>query len=192
MPLGLLVRDLSARYWMESETIAFAAWTGVLTFLGAFFVEELDVGEATAGWLLALGAAAYVVASSRAGALARRRSRRRLVFAAAMAMAVALPLLLMLGDTGIGQGLLLFCVAGLLAGMRTPASSGLGIRAAARASRRHGRRAHGGDAVRVLRGRGRRRPADRGRGWAALGVALGVGMAVSAVLVLRVSEPAAG
>jgi predicted MFS family arabinose efflux permease len=187
-PLRLLVRDLSARYWIESETIAFAAWTGVLTFLGAFYVEQLDVGEATAGWLLAIGAAAYVVASSRAGALARRRSRRRLVFAAAMAMAVALPLLLTVGEAGVWAGLLLFCVAGFLAGIRTPASSGLALE---QLPEHPGAMAGARTAVTQL---GYFVGAVGGgiviavAGWPALGIALGIGMAVSAVLILRVCE----
>ncbi|MGZ8695707.1 MAG: MFS transporter [Gaiellaceae bacterium] len=100
---------------------------GVLTFVGAFFIQELDVGEAAAGWLLAIGAAAYVVASSRAGALAARRARRRLAAGAALAKAVILPLLLTVGETGVASGLALFCLAGAAAGIRTPASSGLAL-----------------------------------------------------------------
>jgi predicted MFS family arabinose efflux permease len=187
-PLGLLVRDLSARRWIESEAIAFAAWTGVLTFVGAFFIEELDVGEAAAGWLLAIGAAAYVVASSRAGKLAARRARRRLAAGAALAMAVILPLLLTVGETGVASGLALFCLAGAAAGIRTPASSGLaldqlpdhpGAMAGARTAVTqlgYLLGAVGGGALIAL------------WGWPALGVALGMGMAVSAALVLRVSE----
>jgi len=190
MTLRLLTSDVSARRWLGSEAVAFASWTALLTFIGAFFIDELGVGEAAAGVLLATGAAAYVVAATRSGQLAARWPRRFLVAAAALAMAVILPLTLTLGERGVGAGLLLFCLAGLAAGVRTPASSGLGLEqlpehpgsmAGARTAVTqlgYLLGAAGGGAVIAV------------SGYAALGLALGVGMALSAVLVLRVWEPA--
>ncbi|HEU5213545.1 MAG TPA: MFS transporter [Gaiellaceae bacterium] len=189
MQLRLLTRDVSARRWLGSETVAFASWTALLTFVGAFFIDELGVGEAAAGVLLALGAAAYVVSATRSGPLAARHPRRLLVATSALAMAVILPLVLTVGGRGVALGLVLFALACLAAGVRTPASSGLGLEqlpdhpgsmAGARTAVTqlgYLLGAAGGGAVIAL------------SGYAALGVALGIGMALSAVLVLRVWEP---
>jgi predicted MFS family arabinose efflux permease len=189
MSLRLLASDVSTRRWLGSEAVAFAAWTALLTFIGAFFIDELGVGEAAAGWLLAIGAGAYVVSASRSGPLAARHGRRWLVAAAALAMAVILPLVLTLGERGVLWGLVLFCLAGLAAGVRTPASSGLGLE---QLPDHPGAMAGARTAVTQL---GYLLGAAGGglviavSGYAALGIALGAGMALSAVLVLRVSEP---
>jgi hypothetical protein len=42
--------------------IAYGAWTALLTFVGAFFIERLGVPEAAVGWLLAAGTAAHFTA----------------------------------------------------------------------------------------------------------------------------------
>lgn len=189
MSLRLLASDVSTRRWLGSEAVAFASWTALLTFVGAFFIDELGVGEAAAGWLLALGAGAYVVSASRSGPLAARHGRRWLVAAAALAMAVILPLVLTLGERGVLWGLGLFCMAGLAAGVRTPASSGLGLE---QLPEHPGSMAGARTAVTQL---GYLLGAAGGglviavSGYAALGIALGIGMALSAVLVLRVWEP---
>src|SRR5690606_19640454 len=60
-PLRALLTDRSARRWVVSELLAYTCWTGLLTYLGAFFIARLDAGETLAGWLLAAGAGAYVV-----------------------------------------------------------------------------------------------------------------------------------
>lgn len=67
-----------ARRWLASEVTAFAAWTCLLTFAGAFFIEEVGVTQSAVGWVLAAAAAAYLAASSRAGRLARTVPLRRL------------------------------------------------------------------------------------------------------------------
>jgi predicted MFS family arabinose efflux permease len=190
MSLRLLASDVSARRWLGSEAVAFASWTALLTFIGAFFIDELGVGEAAAGVLLALGAAAYVVSATRSGQLAARWPRRILVAAAALAMAVILPLTLTVGERGVAAGLALFCLAGLAAGVRTPASSGLGLE---QLPDHPGSMAGARTAVTQL---GYLLGALGGglviavSGYGALGLALGAGMALSAVLVLRVWEPA--
>jgi predicted MFS family arabinose efflux permease len=190
MRLRLLARDVSARRWMSAETVAFAAWTALLTFVGAFFIDELGVGEAAAGWLLALGAASYVVTSTRSGELAARYARRRLAAVAALAMAAILPLLLILGERGVVVGLAFFCLACLAAGVRAPASSGLGLE---QLPDHPGAMAGARTAVTQLGyfvGAAAGGAVIAVSGYAALGIALGVGMALSALLVLRVWEPA--
>ena len=49
-----------ARRWIGSEVAAFTAWTSLLTFSGAYFIERVGIDEAMVGWLLAAGAAAYL------------------------------------------------------------------------------------------------------------------------------------
>ena len=111
--------ERSARRWIGAELIAYGAWTPLLTFVGAFFSERLGVGEATGGWLLACGAAAYFAASSRSGALVDLVPRRQLVAGSALPMAVLLTVQLRVtGSAVLPVGV--FCLLGLAAGIRTP------------------------------------------------------------------------
>jgi predicted MFS family arabinose efflux permease len=124
--LRALLAEGSARRWIVVEVTAYGAWTAILTFVGAFFIVRLGVGEAATGWFLAAGAAAYFAASTRSGALARMIPRRRLVFAAALAMA-ALVAVQFNATESVAVAVALFCLIGLAAGVRTPASGGLGL-----------------------------------------------------------------
>ena len=183
-----LVGVVSARRWIGAELIAYGAWTALLTFIGAFLIGRLGVREAAAGWLLAGGAAAYFVASTRSGALTDRISRRRLVAGSALMMAVLLPVQLSV-TRSVPLAVGVFCLIALAAGIRTPASSGLGLEqlpdhpgammAARTAATQLGYllgAVVGGAVIAVA-------------GYATLGVALAVGMALSAALVLRVDDP---
>jgi predicted MFS family arabinose efflux permease len=124
--LAALLREQSARRWLGAEVIAYGAWTAVLTFVGAFFVERLGAPQATAGWMLAAGAAAHFAASSRSGALIGLVPRRRLAAASALIMAILFFVLLKL-TASAPLGVATFCLIGLAAGVRSPASSGLGL-----------------------------------------------------------------
>jgi predicted MFS family arabinose efflux permease len=183
-----LIRAASARRWIGAELIAYGAWTALLTFIGAFFIEELDVGVAASGSLLACGAAAYFAASTRSSGLLHRVSRRRLVAASALLMAVLLPV--QLSVTGsVPLAVCVFCLIGLAAGIRTPASSGLGLEqipdhpgammAARTAATQLG----------YLLGAAVGGALIAWAGYETLGFALAAGMAISAVLVLRVDDP---
>jgi predicted MFS family arabinose efflux permease len=163
----------------------------MLTFIGAFFIERLGVREAVAGWLLASGAAAYFAASTRSGGLADRVSRRRLVAGSALLMAALLPVQLSVtGSVPLAVGV--FCLIGLAAGIRTPASGGLGLEqlpdhpgammAARTAATQLG----------YLLGAAVGGALIAGAGYGTLGFVLAAGMAVSAVLVLRVDDPLEG
>jgi hypothetical protein len=59
LPLRALFSHRSARCWIAAELVAYGAWTAVLTFVGASFVERLSLREPMVGWILAGGAAAY-------------------------------------------------------------------------------------------------------------------------------------
>lgn len=177
----------SARRWIAAELMAYGAWTALLTFIGAFFIDHLGVAEATAGWLLAGGAAAYFAASTRSAGLVRRASERRLAAAAALAMAALA--VAQFATSSVAVAMAVFCLIGLAAGVRTPASSGLGL---------HQLPGHPGAMMAArtaatqlgyLLGAVIGGAVIAGAGYGTLGVALAAGMAASAALILRVDAP---
>jgi predicted MFS family arabinose efflux permease len=186
--LKALLAEGSARRWIGAELIAYGAWTALLTFIGAFFIVRLGAGEAATGWFLAAGAAAYFAASTRSGVLTNRVPRRRLVFAAALSMAVLV--VVQLNATGsIAVAVGIFCLIGIAAGVRTPASSGLGLEQLPD---------HPGTMMAVrtaatqlgyLLGAIIGGAVIAGPGYATLGFVLAAGMVVSAWLILRVHDP---
>lgn len=185
--LRTLLRERSARRWIGAEAIAYAAWTALLTFIGAFFVQRFGVGEAVVGWLLASGAAAHFVASSRSGKLANLLPRRHLVAASALLMAILLFVQLRATTVSIAVGI--FCLLGLAAGTRMPVSSGLGLeqlpdRPGAMMAARTAAVQLGYLLGAVIGG-----AVLADGGYAALGTMLAVGMMASALLILRVDDP---
>lgn len=183
------LRVVPARRWIGSEVTAFAAWTCLLTFAGAFFIEVVGIAQSVVGWVLAAGAAAYLLASSRAGRLAGRLPQRRLVWTSALAMAAVIPLLLGVVRAPL-PAVATFCVVALVAGVRTPASAGLALEQlpehpAAMASARTAATQSGYLVGAVVGG-----AVIGGPGWRALGLVLAVIMATSAWLVHRVHDVA--
>lgn len=186
--LRALVSDPSARRWIGAELVAYGAWTALLTFIGAFFIDRLAVQEAVVGWLLACGAATYFAASIRRSGRIAGLPRRRLVAAAALAMAGLFVVELDLArSAAFAVGV--FCLLGVAAGIRTPASSELALEqlpehpgammAARTAATQLGYMlgaAIGGIVI-------------SGAGYEALGVVLAAGMGASAWLILRVDDP---
>jgi predicted MFS family arabinose efflux permease len=177
----------AARRWVIAEMVAFGAWTAVLTFAGAFFIQHLGVREAVVGWLLAAGAAAYFVASTRTGWLVRRVPLRLLVAWSSLAMAVVVPVMLGVTDTVVGA-VVMFCLIGVVAGVRTPASAGLGLQQlpeqpGAMMAARTAATQLGYLIGAVVGG-----AVIAGPGYGVLGLVLGVGMVLSAWLALRVRE----
>jgi predicted MFS family arabinose efflux permease len=183
-----MFRAGSLRRWIGAEVIAYAGWSALLTFVGAFFVERLGVSEADVGWLLAAGAGAFFVASTHSAPLVERVARQRLVAAAALAMAALLVGEFRLADPAAAVAG--FCVIGLVAGIRTPASGGLGLAqlpdqpGAAMAARTAATQL-GYLAGAVIGG-----AVIATSGYPALGVVLAAAMVASAALILRVSAPA--
>ena len=185
------LRVVPARRWIGSEVTAFAGWTCLLTFAGAFFIEEVGVAQSTVGWVLAVGAAAYLLASSRAGKLAARVPLRPLVWGSALVMAILIPLLLGALRAPLPT-VVAFCAVAMAAGVRTPASAGLALQQlpehpTAMAAARTAATQAGYLTGAVIGG-----VVIAGPGWRALGVVLAVVMVASAWLVQRVREvPAA-
>jgi predicted MFS family arabinose efflux permease len=186
-----LLSDLCARRWIAAELVAYGAWTALLTFLGPFFVERLGVREAVVGWLLAAGAGAYFLASTRSGRLTAALPRRQLVAATSLAMAGLFTLQLSgLGTAAFAAGV--FCLLGIAAGVRTPASSGLGLaqfpdHPGAMMAARTAVTQAGYLVGSVVGG-----VVLTGSDYATLGIVLAGGMAASAWLTLRVADPLAG
>jgi predicted MFS family arabinose efflux permease len=120
------LRVPAARRWIFAEIAAYAAWASLLTFAGAFFIERLEVRESVTGWLLAAGAAAYFAAATRSAQLAERVPTPRLVAGSALAMAVLSVVMLTL-SASVATATGVFCLIGLMAGIRTPASAGLAL-----------------------------------------------------------------
>jgi predicted MFS family arabinose efflux permease len=181
--------DPSARRWTIAELVAYSAWTAELTYAGAFYVQSYGVGEATVGLLLAVGSFVFLAASLNTERLTSRFPRRALIALAALGMGTLLVPLLSLTPS-IAFTLGLFCVMAMFASIRSTGSSALGLAqlpgrpgammGARTASAQLGYMigAAAGGVVLAL--------AD----FAALGLVLFAGMAASALLVLRVSDPA--
>lgn len=182
-----LLRSASARRWIGAELTAYGAWTALLTFVGAFFIERLGLREATAAWLLAGGAAAHFFAASRSGRLATLVPRRYLVAGSTLVIAGLLPV--QLGTGAPVLGVAVFWGMCLAAGSRTPASSALGLEQApdqpgAMMAARTATTQLGYLLGAVVGG-----SVIAGAGYGALGVVLAVAMAVSVLLILRVEDP---
>lgn len=180
--------ETSARRWIVAEVAGYAAWTALLTFAGAFFIQRLGVSESATGWLLAAGAAAYLAASTRSGGLARLVPRRRLVAGSALIMGALLPVMLSATQLA-GAAVGVFCLIALAAGIRTPVSAGLGLEqlpghpAVMMAARTAATQ------VGYLLGAMIGGAVIAGSGYRTLGLVLAVVMAMSAWLVLRVDDP---
>ena len=188
--LATVLREPSARRWVVAELVAYSAWTAELTFAGAFYIEMYDVDEAVVGSLLAVGSVVFLVSSLSTERLVSRLPRRPVLVAAGLGMgALFLPVLGL--SPSVGFTLALFCVLALLAGVRSTGSSALGLlqlpdRPGAMMGARTASAQLGylvgalvGGAVLALTGFG------------TLGIVLFAGMALSALLLSRVSDPQA-
>jgi predicted MFS family arabinose efflux permease len=167
--------------------MAYGAWTASLTFVGAFFIERLRVPVGATGWLLATGAAAHFVGATHSGPFLRPIPRRRIVAGSALTMAILMFVLLGL-TSAAPPAVATFCVLGLVAGIRSPASSGLGLEQlpghpAAMMAARTAATQLGYLLGAVVGG-----AVLSHSSYGALGVVLALGMAGSALLILRVDE----
>ena len=186
--LRAVLRDRSARRWTLAELVAYSAWTAELTYIGAFYIQTYGVSEATVGFLLAVGSIAFAISTLSTASLIERFERRGLIWRSALGMGAMLALIMNV-TPAVAFTVCMFFVMALLAGVRSTGSSGLGLdqlpgqpgsmMAARTASAQLGYMLGAviGGAVLAVSGFG------------ALGVVLLAGMAVSALLVARVSDP---
>lgn len=128
-----LLKRPGARRWVLAETLANVAWGSVLTYVGGLFVVGLGTGEGMTGWLLAIGATCFVIASVHGGRIAADLELRAMVTVLDGLLAVAVLLLfgtVLLDDPGrwgTVAGTAGFAVTGILAGLRIPATAVLGM-----------------------------------------------------------------
>jgi predicted MFS family arabinose efflux permease len=185
-----VARDPSARRWTIAEFVAYSAWTAELTYIGAFYVQTYDVGEALVGFLLAIGSVAFLISTLGTDRLVRRLGgrRRRMVVTAALAMGGLLAVIMNV-TPAIAFTVALFFLMALSAGIRSTSSSALalgllprtpGAMMAARTTS-----AQLGYTIGAMLGGLVLAVADFG----VLGFVLLAGMAFSALLVARVDEP---
>ena len=167
--------------------IAYGAWTALLTFVGAFFIERLGVPEAAAGWLLAMGAAAHLTASTRSRTLVNLVSRRRLAAGSAVIMAILLFVLLRL-TTSAPLAVATFCLVGFAAGVRSPTSSALGLEQLPRHPGAMMAARTAATQLGYLLGAVVGGAVISHGGYGTLGIVLAIGMAASALLILRVDD----
>ena len=188
--LSAVLRDGSARRWTLAELVAYSAWTAELTYIGAFYIQTYDVSESTVGFLLAIGSVAFAISTLATASLSERFARRRLIVCSALGMGGMIAVIMNVTPAVLFTVCLFFPMA-LMAGVRSTASSSLGLdqlraqpgsmMAARTASAQLGYMfgAVIGGAVLAV--------ADFGE----LGFVLLAGMATSAALVARVNDPTA-
>jgi predicted MFS family arabinose efflux permease len=187
--LGGVLGDRSARRWAVAELAAYCAWTAELTYIGAFYIQTYDVDEAVVGFLLAVGSFAFLISTLSTDWLIRRAGRRRpVVVLSALGMG-GLVAVIMNVTPSVVFTLGLFSLMALCAGLRSTGSSAMGLyllplqpgsmMAARTAS------AQIGYMVGALLGGAVLAIADFG----ALGFVLLAGMAFSAALFARISDP---
>jgi predicted MFS family arabinose efflux permease len=188
--LRVVLADSSARRWILAEMMSFYAWGTYLTFIGAYFVQAYAVGESATGIVLALGAAAFFVASVRGAPLVGRLPRPRVVAVTVLVMAALITLQFEVNDF-VWMGLLTFFLSGAAGGIRSAVASALGLAqlpgqpgtmmAARTAANQTGYLLGGliGGATLAL------------GGYAAMGIVLATGLVICAALIVRVTDPLA-
>lgn len=185
--LRAVARDPSARRWALAELVAYSAWTAELTYAGAFYVQTYGSSESTVGFLLAVGSFAFIASTLSSRKIAVRTGQRTLAVAGALGMAALFALILNITPS-VWFTLGLFLVMAFCAGLRTTGSSVLGLsQLPARPGSMMAARtasAQLGYMVGALAGGAVLAVSDFGT----LGFVLMTGMALSALLMLRVTE----
>jgi DHA1 family inner membrane transport protein len=117
--------DGALRRWALGEALAYAAWSGVLVYAGALFVESYGTSRSGVGVLLGVGAAAYIPGTFAAERIGRNRDRQLLTATAAALAAGSLAFGALrpgaIASTGV------FAALCFLAGARTYLGSAVGL-----------------------------------------------------------------
>jgi predicted MFS family arabinose efflux permease len=127
-PLPQMLREPLVAAWALGELLAYSAWTGVLVYAGALFIDSYGTSLTLTGILLSTAAAAYVLGNFALRRLVDDRSRVLLV-SLALAAALGTVLFGVLRD-GIVASALVFGVLAFLSGGRTLVGSAIGLGAA--------------------------------------------------------------
>lgn len=121
-----VLADRSARRWVVAELAGYISWAANLTFLGAFLIQWYGISESLAGAVLGLGAAAFFASSTRSTSVARHFPRRDLAAVASVGTGIFVVLQFMFAPA-LWVTAVLFCVVGVCAGVRNPASGAFGL-----------------------------------------------------------------
>jgi predicted MFS family arabinose efflux permease len=188
--LAAVFRDRSARRWSAAELVAYSAWTAELTYAGAFYIESYGVDESEVGILLSVGSIVFLLVSTNTARLTERVPRKLLIVVSALLMGLILvPVLNLTPSVWFTLGL--FCAMAMFAALRSTAASALGLaQLPGRPGAMMGARTASsqlGYMIGAAAGGGVLALADFG----ALGFVLFGGMAVSALLIVRVHDPLA-
>ena len=120
-----LLHERSVAAWGLGELLAFSAWTGILVFAGALFIESYGASTATTGIVLGAIAVAYVPGNLVARRVVEHRARTILIsFALAAAVGAAAFGTL---RPALAVSALILAVLAFLAGGRTLAGSAFGL-----------------------------------------------------------------
>lgn len=186
--LAAVFRDRSARRWTVAELVAYSAWTAELTYVGAFYIRSYGVSEAAVGLLLSAGSLVFLAASLSTARLTARLPRRATIVSAALGMgAMLVPVLNLTPSVWFTLGL--FCVLAMFAGIRSTGSSALGLaQLPERPGSMMGARTAGAQLGYMI-GAAAGGAVLAVAGFGALGFVLLAGMAWSALLIARVSDP---
>lgn len=125
---GLLaaLADRGGRRWTIGEMLAFAVWTGEITYIAAFYSEEFGLSEALVGILLPLGSAAFMAGSTTAARAGARWSKRLLLIVSTLAMGFIAALLFNFHPAVLVTLAFAICM-GIAAGLRAAGSSTLAL-----------------------------------------------------------------
>jgi predicted MFS family arabinose efflux permease len=184
-----VLADRSARSWTIAELVAYAAWAAELTYAGAFYIQTYDLEESTVGFILAIGPFFFIAATLGTARLTERVPRRSLIVASALGMGAMLCLFLNVTPS-VGFTISAFVVLAVFAGLRSTGASSLGLDQLPKqpgsmmAARTAG--AQLGYMIGAIAGGAVLAVADFGT----LGFAIFAGMGLSALLYLRVNDPA--
>ena len=186
-----VLADPSARAWTIAELVAYAAWSAELTYAGAFYIQTYGLEETTVGLLLAIGPFAFIAATLGTERVAERIPRPRLVAWSAVLMGATLCLFLNVTPSPAFSVAVIIVVA-VFAGLRSTGASSLGLdqlpdRAGSMMAARTAA-AQLGYMIGAVLGGIVLAVGDFGT----LGFVLFSGMGVSALLFLRVRDPAPG
>lgn len=125
---GLLaaLADSGGRRWTLAELVAFAVWTGEITYIAAFYIEIYDLSEAVVGLLLPTGSLTFMVGSALTERLAKRFSRKTVLTGSALAMG-SIALLVFNYHPAVAFTVCVGLVLGTAAGLRAAGSSTLAL-----------------------------------------------------------------
>ncbi len=124
--LGAVLRDASARRWTFSELLAYGAWTGELTFAGAFYIQTYGVSESTVGILLSIPSLAFLLLSPRVAGVTDRFGLKPVIVVGGVGMG-ALILLAFTVTPSVPFTVALICLVAVFAALRLNGSSTLGL-----------------------------------------------------------------